>query len=1048
MICPPALLPCLLLLSNAPLCQPLCVESPRFEASFRCGSLVQLQSDGKVFVHPAEDTPSITIHRVPAEHNASACEGPHQFGDRNEVRRRYSGFSDLDGATAQATYRTTAEGELVVTQKAASPEAGVWGLSWSIGRIPLDYSILVPGRSGIRLTADSPGRRHQFDYPIGWEAQLVIVEGPDCGFFVWAEDEKGRFKRLIVQRDAEGWQLTLATINYAPFDELTACESVPWHLDVYQGDWRVPARRYRQWMVDRFQPVPIEKQQPGWVKDIRAMVIMGLSPDLLRPLTGRLDPKQTILYVPDWRKAGYDRDYPVYDEPREALAPFVEAAHVLGFRVMLHVNYFGVDPLNPLYTKFEPYQVRSPWGEHEKLWWLWDRAEPEIRFAYINPAHRPWREHFVNAMVQLCRTYRIDSLHLDQTLCLFNDHNGLIDGMSMIDGNLALHRELRDALPEVAISGEGLNEVTFRHEAFAQRHAWGVQHSEGTWNRRQLATAHPISSYLLRPFTIINGYLGCAPPTQDQLYAAWNDAYEHWGVIPTLKPNLQQLRRPTGFSRQFFDEARFWLDNRLDIDLESDWSADVAFPWQTNDGRRAVRTTDGRLICGDRLISRTVTGVWQAEGPGTIPDWRAYDEKRLFGLESERWYPYFDEPRSDEAFHVTSLPEDVVCAGVTATDRLAILRTRSRASTLLNLAEQIDRAMCGSQRDGQKARQWKGPGSADDGGGFTEHGDNVLAAHPPWKGRTGVAYSRYEIDLPREGQYLLTGRVAMAEAAMKPDRSDGVTFRISATDGKQTLQEQVHHASETPRLLELDLTPLAGKQITVELAVEPGPARSPSFDWARWHDTRIERRGQREAAVAFAPGADYAMAIDDRGRRPLHREAGTLQTTALLPGSVFLLREPPPAARLPLELTSEHPVVMFFDDAGHALQNAEHAVMRPDQFSIDGSVRRGFFAHPPHFGQTLAYFPMTLDATPARFTCRVGLREGSRSEGVFFIVEVNGRQMARQHMLPGSWQPLSVDLSPWKERPVVLSLITDSDGPFSFDWACWSEPKVEPLTTH
>ena len=42
-------------------------------------------------------------------------------------------------------------------------------------RLPGTVVGFVPGRSGVRLTATSPGREHQFDYPIGWEAQLVIV---------------------------------------------------------------------------------------------------------------------------------------------------------------------------------------------------------------------------------------------------------------------------------------------------------------------------------------------------------------------------------------------------------------------------------------------------------------------------------------------------------------------------------------------------------------------------------------------------------------------------------------------------------------------------------------------------------------------------------------------------------------------------------------------------------------------------------------------------------------------------------------------------------
>ena len=319
-------------------------------------------------------------------------------------------------------------GDLVLRHHYSGKAEGVWGVSWEIANIPLEYAIIVPGRSGVRLTPETASRREQFDYPIGWEAQLVIVEGPKGGFYVWADDTQGRYKRLLVERSASGWRLTLTTLNNAPFDRLTECESVPWHLNVYQGDWRVPARRYREWAEQHFKPVKIEQQKPAWIQDIRCVVIMGLNTEVLEALPGRLDPQQTILYIPSWRAAGYDRDYPVYDQPLEGLRPFVKRAHALGFRVMLHVNYFGVDPLNPLYEQFAPFQVRDPWGEHPLKWWLWTRAEPEIRFAYINPAHAAWRRTFVDAMVKLCRDNRIDSLHLDQTLCIYNDHNGLLEG--------------------------------------------------------------------------------------------------------------------------------------------------------------------------------------------------------------------------------------------------------------------------------------------------------------------------------------------------------------------------------------------------------------------------------------------------------------------------------------------------------------------------------------------------------------------------------------------------------------------------------------------
>ncbi|NLF73922.1 MAG: hypothetical protein GX575_33350 [Candidatus Anammoximicrobium sp.] len=1055
------------------------VDARGFAAGFDSGALVRLvDADGTWYVSPADRPAGLGVHTLSGEFHAGAGEGPGRLGADGRAVQRCTGFDGLDGVTAQCKVSLDkAAGEIVCCQavgagargegspapsvRPASRAAGVWGVSWSIGRIPLDFAILVPGRSGIRLTADSPGRRQQFDYPIGWEAQLVIVEGDKRGFYVWAEDPRGRFKRLVVERHCDGWQLTLVTINYAPFDDLTACESVPWRLGVYQGDWRVPARRYREWMEQHFQPVPIDQQKPAWVGDVRCLVIMGLDREMLAELPKRLDPAQTILYVPSWRSAGYDRDYPTYDAPLDSLEPFVNQAHGLGFRVMLHVNYFGVDPKHPLYEQFERYQVRSPWGNHERQWWLWDRAQPEIRFAYINPACRAWRESFVKHMATLCRRYEIDALHLDQTLCIYNDHNGLLDGMSMIDGNLALHRELREALPEVALSGEGLNEVTCRYEAFAQRHAWGVNHADGTWNRRPLACAHPISSYLLRPYTVINGYLGCAPPTHGQMYAAWNEAYEHWGVIPTLKPNLDQLRRPADFSRQFFDEADFWLRNRLQIDLEAAWPADVAFPFRTADGRRAVRTVDGRFCCANREVSHTLTGVGQLATTGTIPGWRAYDDQRLLGLDPERWYPCFDEPRDPHVFHAALLPDDVICEAVVSRDELAVFRSRSRETIVADLVARMDSAACESRPFAGLPSHWVGAGAAEDGGSFQDQDDGVLAAHPPWKavgknpdtgaassGGTGIACARFQVELPAAPQLVLVSQISLAREAAQPNRSDGVTFIMAAAAGATRREQLWHHASEDRRQIELDITALAGQTATVELAVDPGPKRSASYDWACWTSPRIERRGRRPATIGFAGSVPDALAVDQRGLQSLRREGAVLITDALQPGSVFLLRQQPPQVTLPLNLADQPRTVVFVDDSGREWIGPEHAAVRPERLTVGGVTKDGLFAHPPNHGRTIAYLPLTLPNQPLKLSCAIGVRDGSTSEGVVFAVEANGAELARRRMVPGAWETLTVDLSDLAGKPVVLGLVTDSDGTYSCDWACWGEPVIQEAETH
>ena len=823
------------------------VAGPSYRAHVTGGGLDSLQmTDGNTLVRPGGDPVGLVVHRGKSECFPSDTRGSGHVAPGKPATLTHGRFAGLEDAEGTTSVRVDEQsGDLVLSQSVSNAGPGVWGVEWSIGQIPLDFSIIVPGYSGLRLTRTSVARRMDFAYPKTWEAQLVVIEGPGYGFYVWADDPAGRYKRLTVERDRTGWRLTFRTENDAPFDDLTECQSVPWRLNTYEGDWRVPARRYRDWAVAHFHPVPIGEQKPEWVRDMRTMVIMGMDQKQLDSLAARLDPQQTILYVPSWRAAGYDRDYPTYDKPLPPLKPFIDRAHALGFRVMLHVNYFGVDPKNPLYAQFEPYQLRDCFGTHERQWWLWTRAKPEIRFAYINPALKAWRDLFTERMARLCKDYHVDALHLDQTLCIDNDYNGRIDGLTMLEGNVALHRQLREALPEVALSGEGLNEVTYRYEAFAQRHAYGLSHSEGTWDRSRLAMAHPISSYLFRPYTIINGYLGCSPPSRGQLYAAWNEAYEHWGVIPTLKPQGVNLAEPKGFARQFFDEASFWQENRLEIDLDRPWPEEVPFPFRTAEGRPVDRTADGRMVCDGKVISQTVSGVSSLESAGMISGWRAYDQERLLGLDPERWYPVFPDARPKNAFHVSALPDGMIVRSIVPLDDMAVVRTASSLTVVADLVDLLETAKGGSRPFHGSGYEVDAPFSGDDGAVFQREASDRLFAHPPWRAKqtnpttgkadehgTGQTFARYKLDLPKATRLTFLVDVALRENAVGQPNSDGVTFRVCVRDGEREKHAEIHQATSTPVPLTLDLSELAGRSVDLELAVDPGPKRSVSFDWA------------------------------------------------------------------------------------------------------------------------------------------------------------------------------------------------------------------------
>jgi len=937
--------------------------------------------------------------------------------------------------------------DLILQAGWTSSFSGVWGIEWRLDPIPLHYRIIVPGRSGIQLTKETPGRTHVFDYPMEWEAQLVLLEGDPKSMVVWAKDSDLRFKRLTVQRDETGWRLGCTTFNQAPFELHSSCESCPWHINLYEGDWRIPAKRYRDWAERNFRPTPLEKQSPNWVKDIRCCVILELDEALLDPVSRRLDATQTLLYIPGWRKAGYDRDYPVYDEPVEALDPFLDRAHRLGFKVMLHVNYFGCDPLNPLYEDFKPYQVRSPWSPHQEEWWLWERTTPVIRFAYINPAHKPWRDLFVERMVQLCRSHEVDALHLDQTLCIYNDHNGPMQGLSMAQGNILLHKELREALPGVALSGEGLNEITYRYEAFAQRHAWGIHHADGIYEKPLLQTAHPICSYLFLPYTRIYGYLGVTCPTESQLYAAWQDAYEHWGVIPTLKTSRFQLENPIAFSESFFKEASFFFQQRLEPDLEGAWPEDAAFLFRTQDGRTAIKTTDHRFLFEGHTLHRTLTGVQSIALPGTIPGWKVFDEERLFGLDPQRWYPYLETPRDLSSFHVADLPDFAEVVHVVEADSLVFIQTRNRDRILLDLTQNLDSAVCRSEPFQGAPQEMKGPLDASDGAFFRPIG-NLLHAHPPWKvPGSGISRAQFRFQLPSQGTFRFITEVTMDPMSVGTDRTDGVTFGVRATDQDQVLSHDLHQATSEPMEISLDLTPLAGKEVLLDLTVHPGPNRSPSFDWARWIHPRIEQEMHVRSSMDFVGLSPGSWALGSQGILEMMKvkdQDHRYRIEADFPGTFYLLKQSPKEILLPLNLTSIPFETLFLTQDLERVSKPVHAQAVVQEGTVGGVLREGLFTHPPNHGQTRAQYLLTLPPGPIGFHAFVGIRDGAESEGCLFLLEVNGMELARVAKKPGAWSEITADLSGWENQPILLSLVTDSDGPYFCDWAHWGQPRLEP----
>lgn len=1030
------------------------VDTPRLSSTWRLGSPVRLENrlTGEVLdLAPPDASPAVNLPR-----KRLSIAQAEQSDD--------SQFAVGDRVLCRTEIVAGADGDLVLSQQARMGKPGLVDVGWGLAGVPSDrVQVVIPGASGVAFGGDRgvPFRETTYNWPSGWEAGFVLLQMEKGGFLIWAKDADWRFKRCRLSHQKGFFSLRFESEAEPPFENVAELASVPWHVTAYAGDWRAGASIYRDWLRGWLKPPLLAERSPAWIGDITGMVITGMDAERIQELAKHVNPARTMLYVPGWRRDGYDLNYPDYT-PVPEFAPFVAEAHRLGFRVMAHVNYFGCDPKHPLYETFAPHHLRSP-GSDALEWWTWPRdlpkgEEPPIKFAYIHPGSTAWRQELVRRFTQLVEETGVDSLHLDQTLHMVNHNRGRVDGMTVPEGNLALHRDLRAALPQVALSGEGLDEVTFCHEAFAQRHAArAVNHSKATWDDRFVPCTHPVASFLFAPHTTINGYLGMCNPNNAGLWDAWTRAYEPWGVIPTFShPGLAQLRDPGPRDKLARDLLQLWTQHRLLPDYEHPDTTANRLVWRGDNAtavmeRNPTGGSELRVKTGqeERRLYQYATGVGAVTTTGAIPNWLAYREQTLLGLSPDHVYLILPDTAPAEGPHFTALPERLVLRASRSNELfLAGDFADAEAGLVLNLAESSDQAeafLLGPE----------GPKPIGDGASFDETTvvdetgmQRAIFAHPPWKnqgpGAPDTTCGRFRLRLPDHAPATLTLGLALRGDAEA--KSDGVTFQV-LVNGDVLLDR--HWGKAAWDRHELDLAAYRGQDIQLELRTSPGPARDVEFDWALWGNPVIRVRSEpRRQAVEIASPTPLATMLDQDGAVPLQTlpvpTGYAYRCEPLLPGPVFACRQAIAPVAAPLDL-AQHPFAVTILDANGAPSAGAPAFVgfRPATGACGGEEKAGFSAHPPASGKTIADFVLHLPEGQPRLRFAVGIRDGSKSGGCHFSIQVSG-QSVWQHLVPGpgAWQEADVDLTPYAGRAVVLSLVVDPAGAYNYDWAFWAAPRI------
>jgi len=464
-------------------------------------------------------------------------------------------------------------GDLLISQKASGPRNALGAVRFGLGPVTCRGNLLLPCYHGMKANMTDSflnWEGQHWMWPWTWPLQLVIFNDTPGGFWIHSRDTKGQFKDFHYTYNGNAsWYVAFDTLNNAPLTSHTSAESVTWRINTYQGDWTVPIDIYKDWARRAYQLEEKAFVRPQWIHHIKIQIkhadyiAEDQIDEYLDLLQQHVQPDKTLLYMTNWRE-----EMP-YLLPNNQISDkgkqFNSEARKRGFRTMYFSNYWAISPNHPRFDDFKPYLVRNLYTGRYEGWNLrpddWSRAGGNVfQLYYVNPASKKWRQFQIDEYKALFEESPADGLFLDQTYNIFNDK--LIDGMTMIEGNVVYHRQLAEALPGIAFGGENVSEITFPYESFFEMHPLGFEYTEDDDGQYRWKIAPegfdrmvPIMTRFLHPYTRPFGYLGF-PETHSKFYPAWRDAVAKYGGIPTItKPTFDELNDPDSEVRRVMRKA-------------------------------------------------------------------------------------------------------------------------------------------------------------------------------------------------------------------------------------------------------------------------------------------------------------------------------------------------------------------------------------------------------------------------------------------------------------------------------------------------------------
>lgn len=531
------------------------VETTTLSATFERGVLVSVvrKSDGRQLLKASpKDTQGVFLvyqggepvpqrgtvgDAVPLGNEETDRFTPHRINDHTvEVR-----IEAWHGDGVMTISDDPENGDLVVELGAYSSRPGFRAARWLVSGIDPELELVAPFFQGVKLPLEDPLIRNSFwHWPHRWEAPLAILQGSNGGFWVTCRDTRFLYKSFQVGTAKNARALGFDTEVYGPTANNISAGGVAWRLNVYEGDWKVPAAKYRDWLSAAYGLKNVSR--PAWMNEIRlALAWCPTDTALLDALARRIAPGKVLLHVTDFRTNQDGEGYPDFT-PSERGIEFVRKTVKMGFHPILHFPALDLDPTNPAYNLVGDFKYRELETKQTVGWTR--RGEGPVpesnadllrhQGMHLNVRMHPglsmWRSVLAENIAKTLEILPVDAVFLDVAMNIHNVDNGLVENAPPTLGMVRLQETIQSLNKGLIVTGEGRNDITMQRQAFGQVHLF-KSWRENIPGLERLKPC-PLSEFLFGSWCRSFGYLNLSENGPTDLMRA--RLHVGLGAVPTL----------------------------------------------------------------------------------------------------------------------------------------------------------------------------------------------------------------------------------------------------------------------------------------------------------------------------------------------------------------------------------------------------------------------------------------------------------------------------------------------------------------------------------